>query len=61
MPNDELVRKNTGLAEQRALMGEKESLSPLEKKGQATHGDYKDVVKLYREKTRRAKAQLHFI
>lgn len=31
MLNDELVRKNTGLAEQRALAGEKESLSPLDK------------------------------
>lgn len=31
MSNDELVRKNTGLAEQIVLTGENESLSPLEK------------------------------
>jgi len=31
------------------------------KKGQATQEDYKDIVKLYREKVRRAKAQLEHL
>lgn len=62
MPNDELVGNKTDLAEQRALVGmrekkNKESLWPLEK-GQVTKEDDKHVVRLYREKISRAKAQL---
>ena len=60
MPKDELAGKKTILAEQRALAGtqeKKESLRPSEE-GQATQEDYKDVVRLCREKIRRAKAQL---
>jgi len=57
---DELVGKKTGLAEQRALAGTqaKKRFYDLWKKGQATQEDYKDVMKLHREKIRRAKAQL---
>ncbi|GAB0209753.1 hypothetical protein GRJ2_003441000 [Grus japonensis] len=39
-------------------LGEKRRVYGLWKKGQATQGDYKDVVRLCREKIRRAKAQL---
>ena len=62
MPKDEPVGK-TGLAEQRALAGTQEKekgVYDLWKKGQATQEDYKDVVRLCREKMRRAKAQLEF-
>ncbi|KAK4828709.1 LOW QUALITY PROTEIN: hypothetical protein QYF61_000547 [Mycteria americana] len=57
---DKPAGKKTGLAEQRALagtQGEKRRVYDLWKKGQATQEDYKDVVRLCREKMRRAKAQ----
>lgn len=66
MPEDELVGNKTDLAKQRALAGikkkkKKDSLWPLEK-GQATKEDYKHVVRIYREKMSRAKAQLeHYL
>ncbi|KAK4826807.1 hypothetical protein QYF61_011615 [Mycteria americana] len=58
--DDEPAGKKTGLAEQKALAGpqEKGRVYDLWKKGQATQEDYKDVVRLCREKIRRAKAQL---
>ena len=60
MLKDELVGKKTRLAKKRALakLREKRRVYDLWKKGQATQEDYKDVVRLYREKIRRAKAQL---
>ncbi|KAK4826796.1 hypothetical protein QYF61_011604, partial [Mycteria americana] len=62
VPKDEPAGKKTGLAEQKALAGiqEKGRVYDLWKKGQATQEDYKDVVRLCREKIRRAKAQLEF-
>jgi len=50
----------TSLVEQRALAGtqEKRRVYVLWKNGQATQEDYKDIVRLCREKVRRAKAQL---
>ncbi|KAK4812034.1 hypothetical protein QYF61_026172 [Mycteria americana] len=60
VPKDKPAGKKTGLAEQRALAGtqEKRRVYDLWKKGQATQEDYKDAMRLYREKIRRAKAQL---
>ncbi|KAK4830258.1 hypothetical protein QYF61_009351 [Mycteria americana] len=60
VPKDELPGKKPSLAEQRALAGTqgKKRVYDLWKKGQATQEDYKDVVRLCREKIRRAKAQL---
>ena len=63
MLKDKLVGKTTGVAEQGALTGtqgkkKKTRFYDLWKKGQATQEDYKDVVRLCREKIRRAKAQL---
>jgi len=57
---DKPVGKQTGLAEQRALaeLRKKRRVYALWKKGQPTHKDYKDIVRLCREKVRRAKAQL---
>lgn len=53
--------KKRSLAEQTALAGsqegEKRRVYDLWKKGQASQADYKDILKLYREKIRRVKAQ----
>lgn len=59
MLKDESVGKEVSLAQQRALVGTcREKFYNLWKKGQATHQDYKGAMRLCREKTRRAKAQL---
>jgi len=57
---DEPVGKETGLAEQRSVAGTqvKKSVYELWKKKQAIQGNYKDVIRLCREKIRRTKAQL---
>lgn len=60
MLNDELVRKNMAWLN-REPWQEKKRVYHLWIKGQTTHENYTDVVKLCREKIRRAKAQLHFI
>jgi len=59
VPKDELAGKKTILAEQRSLSGTQENRH-LWKKGQATQADYKDVVRLCREKMTSAKVQLGF-
>ncbi|GAB0180778.1 hypothetical protein GRJ2_000543100 [Grus japonensis] len=60
VPKDKPAGKKTGLAEQRALAGtrKKRRVYDLWKKGQATQEDYKDVLRLCREKIRKTKAQL---
>ncbi|KAK4832250.1 hypothetical protein QYF61_021602 [Mycteria americana] len=62
VPKDEQVGKKTGLAEQSTLAGsrgkKKKRVYDLWKKGQATQEDYKDVVRLRREKIRSANALL---
>ncbi|KAK4805322.1 hypothetical protein QYF61_018185 [Mycteria americana] len=60
MPKDEPAGKKSGLAEQRALAGtqEKKRVYDLWKKGRASQEDYKDVVRLCRDKIRRAKVKL---
>lgn len=61
MPKDEPVGE-TGLTEQRVLSGawEKRRVYGIWKKGQAAQENYKDVIKLCKEKIKRAKAQLEF-
>jgi len=56
VPKDKLSGKKTGLAEQRALSGKKLEFMIFGRK--ATQEDYKDVMKLRREKIRRAKSQV---
>ncbi|PKU36300.1 rna-directed dna polymerase from mobile element jockey-like [Limosa lapponica baueri] len=46
------------LVEQGAFDGKKRRVYHLWKKGQATQEEYRDLMKLYREKIRKAKAQL---
>jgi len=61
MPKEESVGQEASLAEQRALAGTQEKNRRFYdhwKKGQATQEHYKEVMRLCREKIRRAKAQL---
>ncbi|KAK4815488.1 LOW QUALITY PROTEIN: hypothetical protein QYF61_003024 [Mycteria americana] len=61
VPKDEPAGKKTSLAEQRTLagiQGKTKRVYDLWKKGQATQKDYKDVVRLCREKIKRPKARL---
>jgi len=64
MPKDMLVGKKTSLAEQRALAGSPEKKKKRVcghcKKWQATQEAYNDVMRLFKEKIRRTKAQLQF-
>ncbi|KAK4832789.1 hypothetical protein QYF61_025657 [Mycteria americana] len=57
---DEPAGKTTSLAEQESFgwNSGKKGVYDLWKKGQATQEDYKDVMRLCREKSRRSKAQL---
>ena len=60
-PLNEPARKKTGVAEQGAILeapGEKKRIYLPWKKGRATQKEYKEVVKMCREKIRKAKAQL---
>ena len=57
MPKNKQVGKEIGLAKQGPLAGSQEK-KDLWKRGQVSHEDSKDVVKLCRENIRRAKAQL---
>jgi len=62
VPKDEPPGKTISLAEQRTLSRtqEKRRVYVLWKKGQATQEDYKNIMRLCREKIRRTKAQLEF-
>lgn len=60
MPKDESVEKKI-LAEQRSLAGtkgKKRKIYNFRKKRQAAQDDYKDIMRLCREKIERAKAQI---
>lgn len=51
----------TDLAEQGGLtmsQGKKRRIYCLWKKGQVTHNDHRDVVRVFREKIRKSKAQI---
>jgi len=61
VPQDKLVGKMTGLAEQGALagtQGEKRRAYHLWKKGQVSQEEYRGLVRSCREEIRKAKAQL---
>ena len=60
MPQDEPAGKMTGLAEQGVLVGtqKKRRIFHLSKKGQVTQGEYRGLVRSYRDKISKAKAQL---